>query len=332
MPRSGSPPPGLGVPPPVLALAGDGPVTPVWVNGLGGTTFAIGAGGWRRFVKWAPAGSGLDLGRGGGPAALGRPLHPGPGTAGRGHRPGRIVDRHPCPARPDGGRRPVDGRPRAAVTAIGQGLRALHEALPVQDYQFSWTAAARLSDTHRRAALGLIDPARWHPEHQHLDVPAALGLLADIPPDDQLVVCHGDPLRPLNTLLGRRRPPGPATSTSAALGVCRPLGRPGRRPPGSHVLELRPRLAAPAASTPTAIAPTWPAPATTACWDLARESHPPHLIKIEQVINLTCLFGQPLLFCSIDYFFRTGRCPCLQDRLTRIPPQSPATPFPPRTG
>jgi kanamycin kinase len=50
------------------------------------------------------------------------------------------------------------------------------------------------------AARGLIDPARWHPEHQHLDVPQALNLLAEVPPEDQLVVCHGDSCAP-NTLL-----------------------------------------------------------------------------------------------------------------------------------
>jgi kanamycin kinase len=49
------------VPPPVLALADGDPLTPVWVNELGGITFAVGAGSERRFVKWAPDGSGLDL-------------------------------------------------------------------------------------------------------------------------------------------------------------------------------------------------------------------------------------------------------------------------------
>jgi kanamycin kinase len=52
---------GTPVPAPVLALAGGGTVRPVWVNELGGITFEVGAGGRRRFVKWAPAGSGIDL-------------------------------------------------------------------------------------------------------------------------------------------------------------------------------------------------------------------------------------------------------------------------------
>jgi kanamycin kinase len=61
MPYSGSPQSAIPVPAPVLALAGGCAVLPVWVNELGGITFAIGAGDRRRFVKWAPAGSGLDL-------------------------------------------------------------------------------------------------------------------------------------------------------------------------------------------------------------------------------------------------------------------------------
>jgi len=58
---SGPPPGGLPVPAPVAAAAGAAPVRPVWVNELGGATFEIGTGHRRRFVKWAPAGSGIDL-------------------------------------------------------------------------------------------------------------------------------------------------------------------------------------------------------------------------------------------------------------------------------
>ena len=53
--------PDAGTPAPALALAGGEAVRPVWVNELGGITFEIGTAGRRRFVKWAPAGSGLDL-------------------------------------------------------------------------------------------------------------------------------------------------------------------------------------------------------------------------------------------------------------------------------
>jgi kanamycin kinase len=54
------PPVQAAVPDPVGALAAGAPVRPVWRNELGGLTFAVGN---DRYVKWAPAGSGLDLGR-----------------------------------------------------------------------------------------------------------------------------------------------------------------------------------------------------------------------------------------------------------------------------
>ncbi|HET9974030.1 MAG TPA: phosphotransferase [Streptosporangiaceae bacterium] len=117
------------MPPPLLTLAGGDPVTPVWVNELGGITFAVGAGSGRRFVKWAPAGSRLDL--------------------------------------------------AAEAARLRWAVRYIPVPVPLGEGS---------------------DPARWHPEHQYLDVPGALSLLADIPPDDRLVVCHGDSCAP-NTLL-----------------------------------------------------------------------------------------------------------------------------------
>jgi kanamycin kinase len=49
------------VPDRVRGLADGGEVRPVWVNEAGGITFELNAGARRRFVKWAPAGSGINL-------------------------------------------------------------------------------------------------------------------------------------------------------------------------------------------------------------------------------------------------------------------------------
>jgi aminoglycoside phosphotransferase len=92
------------------------------------------------------------------------------------------------------------GEPATAVRAIGAGLRALHDALPVAACPFSWTAEDRLEDARRGAAAGWLGPAGWHEIHRPLGVAGALALAADIPPVDQLVVCHGDACAP-NTLL-----------------------------------------------------------------------------------------------------------------------------------
>jgi kanamycin kinase len=103
------------------------------------------------------------------------------------------------------GRNAVDPRweaePRTAARAIGEGLRAMHDAMPPDLCPFSWTAEIRVERSRRAAAEGRIDPAeQWQPEHQVLSIPRALELIADIPPTDRLVVCHGDACAP-NTLL-----------------------------------------------------------------------------------------------------------------------------------
>jgi kanamycin kinase len=197
---SGSPRSSVAPPAPVLAVADGQPVRPVWVNDVGGITFEIGADDRRRFVKWAPAGSGLDL-----PAEAARMrwaagFAPVPQVLGEGSdATGSWLVTGALP-----GQMAVADRwtaePHTAVTAIGQGLRALHDALPVRDCPFSWSASGRLADARRRAGLGLLAKDQWHPSHRHLSLPRALDLLEDIPPVDKLVVCHGDSCAP-NTLL-----------------------------------------------------------------------------------------------------------------------------------
>ena len=92
------------------------------------------------------------------------------------------------------------GEPATAVRAIGEGLRSLHDVLPAERCPFDWSAEKRVADARLSAAAGLLDPARWHAEHQDLSTEEALALLAAPPPVDKLVVCHGDACAP-NTLL-----------------------------------------------------------------------------------------------------------------------------------
>ena len=66
--------------------------------------------------------------------------------------------------------------------AIGDGLRRMHDALPVADCPFSWALETRFSRI--RAAAD-----RW--------------LIGAAPEDDLVVVCHGDACSP-NTLLDER--------------------------------------------------------------------------------------------------------------------------------
>ncbi|MEV7216063.1 aminoglycoside 3'-phosphotransferase [Kitasatospora cineracea] len=188
------------VPPAVAELAAGAPVVAVWRNELHGLTFRLGDGPGRRFVKWAPPGSPADfaaeaerlgwarrfttvpevLALGGGDGEGGRWLL----TAGL---PGRSA---------------VDERlkrdPATAVRAVGEGLRAFHEALPVAGCPYDWSAPARIA----RAVELRRDPAHWHPDlRHHGSVERALAVLADPPPVDVEVVCHGDACAP-NTLVG----------------------------------------------------------------------------------------------------------------------------------
>ncbi len=194
--------PGVPVPAAVAAAAGGRRVTLVWANEVGGLTYEdeAGEGAGRRFIKWAPAGSGLDLAAEAARMTWAGQFHPVP----------RALD---LGADPDGswlvtaalpGDNAVTARwtsaPATAVTAIGEGLRALHEDLPAASCPFSWSAGERVAGARRLAAAGRLDPAKWHSCHQELTVAAALERAAAVPDTDKLVVCHGDACAP-NTLL-----------------------------------------------------------------------------------------------------------------------------------
>jgi len=190
------------IPPVVAELAAGRVVRAVWRNELGGLTFQVGTGEGRRFVKWAPAGCGVDL------SAEATRLR----WAGEFATVPRVLDED---ADESGawmmtaglpGWSAVDRRwqrdPGTAVRAVGLGLRALHDALPVAGCPFDWSAGRRLESVYARAADGRIDPCGWHADLQHIGtVRRALDVLADTPPVDKAVVCHGDACAP-NTLVG----------------------------------------------------------------------------------------------------------------------------------
>ena len=190
------------VPAAVQKIADARPVSAVWENELGGVTFQIGAGSDRLFVKWAPARS-IDLSREAERLVWAAQWTPVPRLLDQG------ADAHGSWIVSAGldGDSAVSARwkadPATAVDAIGRGLRALHEALPVATCPYSWSTGDRIADALHRGASGQLDPRKWHRDHQHLKVDEALELVSEPPPVDRLVVCHGDACAP-NTLLDDR--------------------------------------------------------------------------------------------------------------------------------
>jgi kanamycin kinase len=173
------------VPAVVRRFAAGRPVRAVWVNEEGGATFRVGATGsgvsGAEFIKLADANGAGFAGEAARlrwaaryvtvPRVLGWGLDEGQD----GHRawlrtrglPGVSAVHPRWLAAPD-----------VAVRAIGAGLRALHDRLPVRACPFDWSVGSRLAKL----------------------APAGRRRLGDPPPIDRPVVCHGDACSP-NTLI-----------------------------------------------------------------------------------------------------------------------------------
>jgi len=178
IPSASVPGASIEVPDRVRELAGGAALTPVWLNGIGGLTFRTDD---ARYIKWGP----LDL-----EASMrdeaermrwARRWIAAPEVIEQGENDVEewlvtvALDAHSA----------VDprwrGEPELAVRAVGQALRSLHDALPVEECPWEWSIEARIANAAER----------------EVTVPADL---FDAPPIDRLVVCHGDACMP-NTLL-----------------------------------------------------------------------------------------------------------------------------------
>ena len=183
----------------VRELAAARPVSLAWEN-EDALTFEVGEGPDRCFAKWAPTGSPLDLAAEAARMTWAVAYTPVPRVVGQGaDSEGSWLVTTALP-----GQNAISPRwladPRTAVIAIGEGLRAMHAALPAADCPFSWMASGRVAAAERAAAAGRLDTSDWAPEHRELGVEGALAQARDIPPVSELVVCHGDACAP-NTLI-----------------------------------------------------------------------------------------------------------------------------------
>jgi aminoglycoside phosphotransferase len=172
----------------VRELAAGRQVRLAWEN-EDALTFEVGAGAERCFVKWAPAGSPLDLAGEAARMTWAWAYTPVPRVLGLdADRDGSWLVTTAVPGRNAVSRRWL-ADPRTAVIAIGAGLRAMHDCLPVTHCPFSWTAQDRVAAAQRAVAAGRIGTSD-----------RAIAQVQNIPPADKLVVCHGDACAP-NTLI-----------------------------------------------------------------------------------------------------------------------------------
>ncbi len=170
----------LPVPARVRELAAGAVLTPVWRNELGGVTFRA-EGDGVRFLKFGPRNAETSMANEAERLRWAGQYTPVPRVVeigGDAAHEWLVTEGMP-------GLSAVDPRwidePATAVRAVGRGLRALHEALPVAACPFRWDVPSRLA---KAAARGIQVPAD----------------LRSAPPVDRLVVCHGDACAP-NTLL-----------------------------------------------------------------------------------------------------------------------------------
>ncbi|MFJ6429058.1 MULTISPECIES: aminoglycoside 3'-phosphotransferase [Microbacterium] len=185
----------LDVPTRVRELARGAKLVPVWLNGIGGLTFRTDDG---RYIKWGPLDDEANMRDEAERMRWARTWIAVPEVLEQGqdetHEWLVTVALDASSA--------VDPRwadqPETAVRAVGAGLRALHDALPVAECPWEWSTQWRIANAADR---GTIVPDE----------------LLQTPPIDRLVVCHGDACMP-NTLLDAAGRPA-AFVDLAALGV-----------------------------------------------------------------------------------------------------------------
>lgn len=165
------------VPARVRALAGDAELVPVWRNQLGGVTWRSGD----AYIKHGPRHGEASMAEEAERLEWAARWTPVPRVLAHGANDAEEWLVTAALAGESAVSPRWVARPDVAVRAIAEGLRALHDALPVAECPFDWSVPSRLV---RAATRGIRLPDE----------------LRDPPPVDRLVVCHGDACAP-NTLL-----------------------------------------------------------------------------------------------------------------------------------
>jgi len=196
---AGPPPEPFEVPEALMRFIDVQPYELVWRNEVGGLTLRLGEPCDATYVKWMALSDGTDL-------------------TGEVERLAWAGSHTPVPEVLESGSdehgswivtRGIDAQnavverwrrdPFTATTALGRGLRAMHDTLDVASCPFDWSLWRRRAEAERRFARGYYDYHEFGWDLAGLSVSAAMRELRDAPEED-LVVCHGDACAP-NTLL-----------------------------------------------------------------------------------------------------------------------------------
>lgn len=185
-----------------MRYAENRPIEVVWLNNLGGLTFHLRGGVKDSFIKWAPTNSGLDLKVEQIKLEWAITYTPVPKVLefGKDNLGSWLVTEGIEAENAVSERWKKD--PALAVAALGRGLRAMHDALPVDECPFSWSVQDRISNVRKRLVGGETHPSQRLEEFRGLSAEAILEEMDSPPPSNELVVCHGDACAP-NTLIDR---------------------------------------------------------------------------------------------------------------------------------
>ena len=188
------------IPDTVMRYAAGREIQVVWLNELGGTTFCIGGDNQKEYIKWVSPESPINLRTEKIKLEWAAAFTPVPKVLEYGENSeGAWLTTVGMNAQSAVSDKWIT-EPAIAVTAIGRGLRKMHDSLPVTECPFTWSTKERTQRAIEKITNGTKLPKDLHPEFSNLSAKDILFELEHPPVSGTKVVCHGDACAP-NTLI-----------------------------------------------------------------------------------------------------------------------------------
>ena len=168
----------------IISLADGRRVQPVWKNELGGITASVGQSPDELFVKWNPVGNGIDLASEIDRLRWARQFVTVPNVVQQGRDESGTWFITEAISATNAVTAQWRRRPEVAVRAIGEGLRHLHDRLPVAECPYSWSVSTRLAKATQREVADRSRSSRPQPDEDQGSSSGSQRRLADPPPGD----------------------------------------------------------------------------------------------------------------------------------------------------